>query len=168
MNLNSSLIPRFCGAACLAGLLSFLGLSGCSTVPDDHAIEVGVVNLAFREATLLETTAVFSVRIQNENPEPLEIEGGVHKIYLDGSYIGKGMSNQAMTVDRLSTGIQEATVYLRNLKLAGRIRSVMNARSVDYRIESVLHLAGQGRVRVSNEGRLSPTGQAVAPSLLME
>ena len=155
----------------LLAAISMLCLSACSTVPEDQGVEVNVVNLAIGEASLLETAAIFSVRIQNENAEPLVVEGAVHKIYLDGAYIGKGMSNETLTVDRLSTAVQKSTVYLRNLKLAGRLRSIMESQRVDYRIESVLHVARNGgarRIRVSNEGRFAPGAATASRSLRLD
>ena len=69
------------------GLLAFLSvfLGGCQTAPGPA---VSLVNLQLTEATAFETTAAFTLRLSNESPEPMQITGGVHKIYVNGLYGG--------------------------------------------------------------------------------
>ncbi|MEK7706645.1 MAG: hypothetical protein AAB380_01450, partial [Verrucomicrobiota bacterium] len=58
-------------------------------------------------------------------------------------------------VPRLGTVTQKITVHLSNLALATRIKSVIEARRFDYRIQSVFY--GKGwfdRVRSESEGQL--------------
>ncbi len=133
-------------------VFAVLPLCSCVTPVADPGLEAGITSVAFTEATVLETTARISVRIQNENPNAVTIDGAVHKIHLNGAYVGKGMSNESLTVERLATGMQTVNVYLRNLKLAGELRAVMRAKEADYRIESVLHTREFGRVRIENSG----------------
>ena len=56
---------------------------GCATVSE---FNVNLVNVQFSHATVLESTATFTLRVNNESPEPLQVEGAVHKIYLNGQY----------------------------------------------------------------------------------
>lgn len=51
----------------------------------------------------LKPTATFTLRLSNESPQPVLLEGEVHKIYLNGLYLGKRLSDQKVEVPRLST-----------------------------------------------------------------
>ena len=117
----------------LAGALMFCG---CSR---NAAPTVSLVNVHFKEATLLETTAVFTLRLDNDAPAPLEITGASHKLYLNGLYVGKGLSDATVTVPRLSSVTNNVTVHLSNLALATRVKSAIESKRVDYRIQSTFY-----------------------------
>ncbi len=136
-------------------VLVFLA-SSCATMDSGTGgVQVSLVNLSAREATVLETSMVFTVRLDNESPEPFRLSGAVHKIYINGSYIGQGMLNEALEVPRLSSATQTFTAHLRNWSMAARIRTLIESKRFEYRIDSVLYAApGSRRMRVSNNGVL--------------
>lgn len=137
----------FALAAC--ALLAF----GCS--PQTPRLSVSLVNVKFEEMTALETTATFTLRLNNETPAPMRFTGGAHKIYINGLYVGSGLSSESVEVPRLASVTQQITVHLSNLALATRIKAVIESRSFDYCIRSVFY--GQSRwskLRCVNEGRL--------------
>ena len=147
-------LPAFLGTAALCLLLAWLP-TGCATFQHDSDIDVTIASLHFAEATVLETTAVFTLRLQNESPSAIKLDGGVHKIYLDGIFIGKGLSGDPIEIPRFGAVTQPVKVYLRNLTMASRIKTIVEARKVDYRVDSVLHGAPGNpwsRVRISHEG----------------
>jgi LEA14-like dessication related protein len=125
-------------------------LSGCATAPSTG---ISLANVQFTQATALETTAVFTLRFNNETPEPLRLEGGVHKIYLNGLYVGEGLSNETLELPRLGSMTQTVTVHLSNLRLATRLKPIIESQSFDYRLQSVLYTSA-GRARITGEGRL--------------
>ena len=108
-------------------------LTGCGGGPGPS---VNLVSVSFQNATALETTAVFTLRLSNEQPAPVEMNGSVHKIFLNGLYIGKGLSGATVTVPRLSTVTNDVTVHLSNLALATRMKAVLEAKRFDYRVQS--------------------------------
>ena len=108
-------------------------LTGCGSGPGPS---VNLVSVTFQNATALETTAVFTLRLSNEQPVPVEMTGSVHKIFLNGLYIGKGLSDATVTVPRLSTVTNNVTVHLSNLALATRMKAVLEAKRFDYRVQS--------------------------------
>lgn len=125
---------------------------------------VNLVSVRFQEATALETTATFIIRLSNDAPEARQFTGSAHKIYLNGLYVGKGLSDESVEVPRLGTVTQEITVHLSNLALATRIKSVIEARRFDYRIQSVFY--GEGwldLVRSESEGKLDLKDFAPTP-----
>lgn len=118
-------------------------------------VQTSLVNLTLESGTVWETTAVFTVRIANENPSPMQIEGAVHKIYVNGAYIGQGMSGEPIDVPKLDSITQVFHAHLRNLSLATRVRPLIESRRFEYRIDSILYSSpGHRRLRLSNSGVL--------------
>jgi LEA14-like dessication related protein len=131
---------------------ALLLLCGCNRAAGPS---VNLVSVHFQNATALETTAAFTIRLSNDAPEARKFTGSAHKIYLNGLYVGKGLSDQTLEVPRLGTVTQEITVHLSNLALATRIKSVIEAKRFDYRIQSVFY--GKGwldRMSSETEGKL--------------
>lgn len=106
---------------------------GCSR---SNGPSVNLVTVHFKEATALETTTEFVLRLGNESPEAKKFTGSTHKIYINGLYVGKGLSDQAIEVPRLGTVTQAVTVHLSNLALATRIKAIIESKRFDYRVQS--------------------------------
>lgn len=132
-------------------------LASCASFQERDDIAVSLVNVRLGEATVFETTAVFTVRIANESPNPLVLDGGVHKFYLNGLNVGEGLSGDRLEVPRFASVTQDIPVHLGNISLATRIRPIIESRALDYRMNSRLLLLGNRShtVRVSHEGHLS-------------
>jgi LEA14-like dessication related protein len=133
-------------------LISLLLLAGCGGPPGPS---VSLVTVKFQKATALETTATFTLRLSNEAPEARQFTGSAHKIYVNGLYVGKGLSSTNVDVPRLGTVTQDITVHLNNLALATRIKSIIEAERFDYRILSTFHGKGMfSRMKSVTEGKL--------------
>ena len=138
--------------ALLCMVTGLLLLAGCQTSPGPA---VSLVNVGFTHSTAFETTATFTLRLSNETPKPMQLEGGAYKIYLNGLYVGEGLSDATIQLPRLATATQDVTVHLSNLRMITRIKPIIESRSFDYRIKSVLYgTSPAGRLRSVNEGRL--------------
>ena len=111
-------------------------LCGCGRAPGPA---VNLVSVRFTDATVLETTATFTLRLSNDAPEARPFTGSAHTIYLNDLYVGKGLSDEAVTVPRLGTVTQDITVHLSNLALATRLKSVIEAKRFNYRIQSTFY-----------------------------
>ncbi len=154
-------------------ILTLIALTtGCATLgmikPD-----VSLVNLKFTDLTVFETSGVFTVRLTNENPEPLIVEGGVYNLYLGGLRVGKGLSNHRLEVPPLSTAIDEVELHLNNLAIATQVRSIYESGVADYRIKARVYVEGgfgRRRVTVENEGRFDfkTEGDVVAPDAAID
>lgn len=96
----------------------------------------------------------FTVRVENATPQPLALQGGVYKLYLDGTYLGKGLSGEAVQVPRLSSTTVPVLLHLSNLRLASRIRSIAEGQKLDYRLESTVFFANGRRSGCLREGSL--------------
>ncbi len=133
-------------------------LCSCTTFREAADIDVALVDVHLGQATVWETTALFTVRVSNETPAPLIIDGSVHKFYLNGQYIGAGLSDERLEVPRLSSTTQAIPVHLRNLAVATRIKPILESRAVDYRVSSTLYLVEGRRThrcRLMHDGRLA-------------
>lgn len=130
-----------------------LGLMLASCASTREGVDLGLRNVTLREATVLETTALFTIRVQNENPTPLKIQGSAYRIYLNGDYIGKGMTDKALEVPAFGTATQTVPVYLQNLFMAAKVRAIIEGRKFDYEIDGTLH-EGRGKIKASGDGKL--------------
>ncbi len=151
-----------------AVLLLPLLFTSCATT---DPMEVSLVNVAFTSATVFETSNQFVIRIDNPTPAGWSLEGSSHRIYLNGLYIGTGLSDQAVELPRLSSLSLPVSVHLSNLKLATRVKPIIESRSFEYRIESTLYARQPSRrIRARSVGRLDlkdfqpmPTAPLVTP-----
>ena len=134
--------------------VALLVLCGCGS--NSPGPDVSLVTMRINGVTALETTATFVLRLENEQPNAVKFNGAVHKIYLNDLYVGKGLSDVAAEVPRLNTITQEVKVHMSNLRLATRIKSIIESESFSYRIESVFHGdSWSKRLHSENGGKLA-------------
>ncbi len=138
--------------AWIAVLALFTGCASLGLVEPD----VTLVDLEFTDLTLFETSGVFTVRLANENPEPLVVDGGVYNLYLGGSKVGKGLSDHRIEVPALGTATDEVELHLNNLAIAGQVRSLWESKVFDYRLQGRVYVEtgyGRRKLRIESEGR---------------
>ncbi len=140
MNTQRGRIPALLSSVVLA---CFLGACATSRVAEN--VDLRLVDLQLEGITVLETSAVFTFRIQNRLNEPMTIEGGEHKIYLNMRYIGSGTSKETLTIPQLSDGVQTVKIRLTNLATVKKIADVIAAKHTTYRVESVIYAKDQGQ-----------------------
>ncbi len=143
---------RRCAAIVLT--LGCLLLSGCASL-SLQAPDITLVNLEFTDLTLFETSGVFEVRLANENPQPLRIEGGVYSLYVDGLRIGKGLSNRQLEIAPFTTVVDAVEVHINNLTMATRLQSIFDSGAFSYRIKAKIHVAtdlGRRSLSLSKDG----------------
>lgn len=149
--------------------VSLLLTAGCA---GSGGPSVTLVTVRLQAATALETTATFTIRLSNDAPEARSFTGSAHKIYINGLYVGKGLSDAAIEVPRLATVTQDVTVHLSNLALATRLKSIIEAERFDYRVQSTFFAKSAfGRMTSETEGKLelkdftpSETGSNAPPA----
>lgn len=133
--------------------------SGCATGPQPN-LEVSVINLQFANATLLESQLSVEVRISNSGPEPVVVDGGAHKLYLNGHYLGQGLTSEKVAVPRLGSAVQTVELNLQNLRFAPLLRELAAKQVFSYKIESTVYVERGGRTRsvqTQSEGMLDIT-----------
>jgi len=128
-------------------------LTSCSAQGNIKKPDIAINNVRLENITLFQTSAVFDVQIDNENPFPLEISGGVHKVYLNGTYIGKGLDKEGFKVPRLGSTQHSILVRFKNLKLLTDMQNLVEKQELNYRIESELYQEGSWRsISMVNKG----------------
>ena len=145
----------FCALA-LIGLLS-----GCATLSREGGVAVSLVSIRPVETSLFETTAELTLRVTNESVQPLALAGSTHRLYLNGTYVGRAVTNEKLSIPQLSTSTQTLTAHLENLALMKKAQELGNVPAVDYRIESRLLAAdeqGGGTFVTTSTGQLDLSG----------
>jgi LEA14-like dessication related protein len=122
---------------------NFLG--GCATLTRNGGINVSLVNVLPRQASLFETSADLTLRLTNDAREPITLVGSTHRLYLNDTYVGRGVSSERLGLPSLGTATQTVTVYLENLILMRKATELGNARVIAYRLETEFHPADAGR-----------------------
>lgn len=126
-----------------AGLVLGGWTAGCALAPETEDFEVTLVNLVSNGngngGGIGEAELTFTIRLQNATPEPVTLTGGAHKLYLNGVYLGQGLSNERVEVPRLGTTTGNLTVHLSTFKLARAFYGVYRSQKADYRVVSTLY-----------------------------
>lgn len=148
-----TLRPLALGAFLFAAL-AFV-FAGCSSVPRLGGMTVQLVDLRPAEVTPLETKAIMTLRFTNENVIALGFSGSTHRLFINGKYVGKAVSDQPLGLAPLTTTTQDVTIYLENGALLRQIAQIAHDGAVKYRLESSLaQTIGESRNRIntSSEG----------------
>ena len=127
----------------------FILAIGCTTVTGFVTPEVSLVDFRLGDVKILESSSIFTIRIDNENEYPLKINGGVYSIYVEGQKIGKGLSNSHLEIPPFSSVTDEVTVHSGNISLAFRIKSILENRKFDYKLKGKLLLDYTGHKNAS-------------------
>ena len=72
---------------------------------------VEIVSIMPKEMRLLEQTFAMELRIQNPTDTDLDINGMAFELEINGQPFAKGVSNQSVKVERLSTKIVQVEAY---------------------------------------------------------
>jgi LEA14-like dessication related protein len=145
----------------LAGTAAALAVcaQGCATFNQGRALAISVIDLVPTQTALLETSAEMRLRLTNEGAEPLPLAGSSHRLYLNGTYVGRAVTAEGLTVPALGTATQRVIVHLENLTLLRKVAELSQAAApvLGYRLESRLHGTGalEGRIfRTANSGEV--------------
>ena len=139
-------------------VLSLMLTGGCASLGPMTPPDVALVDLEFTDLTVFETTGQITVRLTNENPEPLIIEGAVFKLFLNGMPVGKALDSERVEIPRLGTATQSVTMHVNNMALITRLAAMLEQPELNYRIRTKLWVVrsyGTRRVKLDHEGRFA-------------
>ena len=115
-------------SACVVILV--LLVSGCASLfwmgEKPH---VDIVNVTPKEMRLLEQTFLLELRIQNPTETDLDINGMAFELEINGQPFARGVSNQSLKIERLSTKIVQVEAYT---GLTSILRQLSEARKGSY------------------------------------
>ena len=136
---------------------------GCATTDTIAPPDVTLVDLEFVDATIFESTLDVAVRIFNENPEPLILDGAVIKLELEGRNFGKGASSDRIEIPKLDSVVQRLEMHLSHIAVATKLKTVIESKMVNYSITGKVYvITASGRVKrlpIDKQGRIDLRGQ---------
>ena len=139
-------------------------LGGCATTTAPVPPDVTLVGLEIVEATLFESTFSVDVRIFNENPEPLLLDGAVVKLELEGRRFGKGAIGERVEIPRFDSVVQRLEMHLSHVAIASKIRGVIESRTVNYAITGKVYVVTPSgsirRLPIDKRGTIDLSGGA--------
>ena len=148
-----------------------LASTGCATMESFTAPDVTLVDVRFEDLTVFETSGTFTVRLSNENPEPMAVDGAVYKLYLGGQKVGKALSDLRVELPRLGSTVYEVDVFINNVALVTRLLTLRQERGLDYTIKGKLYVErpyGLRRLRFSRDGRIDFNADGATPAVAEE
>lgn len=132
-------------ALCFASAL----LAGCTRVYP--GMQLADVRSTALSATATELAA--SMIIRNPTQSPLLIAGATYRLYLDGTYIGEGSTDDPVEVPPQDDAPQTVTLRIEDPAALPLLNRLLAGEALPYRVEAILQ-QGSGRVAVEFEGRL--------------
>ena len=132
-------------------------LPGCVSRSSMEPLECTLANIQIDEMTLMETTLVADIRIVNPNPDGLNFNGAAYKLYLGGGKVGRGLSAESFSVERLSTHLVKVRFHINNVAAIYRLQQIQDEGVADYKLQTILYsegLHGTKKYRSTYEGRL--------------
>lgn len=122
----------------LALTLTLLALTGCQTNFHLSTITVSIVEL--RPAAAAENQVVLKLRFFSANVVAVAVEDTTHKLYLNGTYVGRSVNPKAIGLPALGSVDQEVTLDLENRAVVTQILQAADRRPVAYSLESRLNI----------------------------
>ena len=135
--------------------------AGFATLSRENGVGVSLVSIRPVQTSLFETSAELTLRFANESPRPLTLAGSTHRLYVNGTYVGRAITNEKVTIPQLGTMTQTLTAHLENLTLMKKAQELGTVPTVNYRIESRLHASGEqggGTMAATSTGQLDLSG----------
>ena len=135
-------------ALCLS--IAFSSLVGCSGLLQtlEHP-RINIANITAREVKVFEQVFDLELRIQNPNDLPLEINGLAFEMEVNDKRFATGVSNQNVTVDRLSSAVVHVEAITTLWGVLRQIAEYQQTRTprVTYRIKGSIY-SGSPSVRL--------------------
>lgn len=122
-------------------VLLAVALAGCAALHLEQP-RVSLVDVGLQDVSLLRSSLVLELRVENPNSFRLPIERGVYTFFLGGERVGVGGTRTPLDVPAHGMSHQEIVLELDNLRLLSRLRALVDRRSVGYRIEADHYVSG--------------------------
>jgi LEA14-like dessication related protein len=118
---------------------------------------INIANVSLKEAKLFEQVYDLELRIQNPNDSDLDVTGLRFDLDINERFFGSGLSDQRLTIGRLSSGVMRVEAVT---TLVGFARQVLGAATtgltrVSYRIKGTLFVGTPtGRLPFDDKGEM--------------
>jgi hypothetical protein len=99
-------------------------LAGCSTTAKPDSIIVTVADLKAADLTPAETRVLMTLRFTSESVNAFAFASSTHKLYVNGSYLGRAASKTPIGMPPLSTVTKDVTLVPDNAALLKQLRTL--------------------------------------------
>jgi hypothetical protein len=131
--------------------LCLSGLAGCASHGTLGGIAVTVVGVKPAAPPAPETQAVLTLRYANENVAAVAMASSTHRLFLNGSYVGKATNETPIGLPEMAPTAQEIPVTFENPALVRQLADSAGAKMASYRLESdMLVMAGDDKIHVKS------------------
>ena len=130
----------------LVTLLFAVILSGCAAMQDSlEAPYVTLTDLRMLDMTLFEQRYGLKIRVQNPNPVELPITGMNFRLDINDTELGRGVSDQAVTVPAYGESVMEIKLTSNLVRIIDQIRGLESGKgqSLRYHLSGGLSLANR-------------------------
>jgi LEA14-like dessication related protein len=103
---------------------------------------VDIVNITPKEMRLLEQTFLLELRIQNPTETDLDINGMSFELEINGQPFARGVSNQSLKIERMSTKVVQVDAYTGLTSILRQLSEVKKgsyASGFKYRLKGSIH-----------------------------
>lgn len=154
-------------------VLALLVPLGCATPEDAKPPTIDLVNLSLVSTGLLSQELRLDIKIGNPNDFAIPLSGLSFNLDVNGQPFADGLSNQSVTVPRLSYATVPVTGNTNTLSLLRQLMTLGNSDRIDYRLSGTAYIKQFGQsdsVPFERKGSLSllPTsssGQSRQPGI---
>ena len=152
MRKGANAMRREVVSACSLWVVFFVTLvSGCASLSSmGEKPRVDIVNIIPKEMRLMEQTFLIELRIQNHTETDLDITGLAIDLEINGQPFAKGVSNQSIKVERLSTKILKMEAYTGLTSILRQLAEAMKGSYTSgfkYRLKGSIY-AGSPSIRI--------------------
>jgi LEA14-like dessication related protein len=130
----------------LTTLLFAVILSGCAALQDSiEAPHVTLTDLRMLDMTLFEQRYGLKIRVQNPNPVELPITGMNFRLDVNDSELGRGVSDQSVTVPAYGEVVVEIKLTSNLVRIFDQIRALESGKgqSLRYHLSGGMSLANR-------------------------
>jgi LEA14-like dessication related protein len=134
--------------------LFLAAMCGCVTMQSPN---VTLTDLRIVDLTLFEQSYALKIRIQNPNPVALPISGMHFELDVNNAELGRGVSDQAITVPAYGEAVMEIKVVSNLARIFDQIRSLQDGKAQDlrYRLTGDIRVANRlGKLPFDYQGQI--------------
>jgi LEA14-like dessication related protein len=135
-------------------------LGGCATLqPPLQAPNVSLTEMRVLDATLFEQRYALKIRVQNPNPAALPITGMDFRLDINDVELGRGVSDQAITVPAYGETVSEIALVSNLARIVDQIRALDSGKGpgLRYHLTGGFSVAGRiGKLPIDYQGEIGP------------
>jgi LEA14-like dessication related protein len=117
-------------------------LAAACSLLDVQRPQLALVDVSLDNVGLLQSSLALTLRVDNPNSFRLPIERGVYTVFLGGERVGTGSTRGPIDVPAHGTRTEQIVLDFDNLRLLSRLRTLLDGRSLGYRLEADHYVSG--------------------------